>query len=120
MSKEYKKYELKNARRPRKGGALLNTVAIHMQNGVYYYCYISFSPKLAETVGKKLPRGISPTDPAFLHVVQDHEQRWNVYAQYCGGTEAVLLWRTVTIEPPSWLKFYKPKGSHGNPQTHPA
>lgn len=116
MSKEYKHFELRSVKRPTKASLLLSTVAIRDTNGEEKYCYVSFSDKLVNAVGRKMPRGLSEAEPAFLHVVFGPPGRWGVWAQYVSG-EARLLWKTECSQPPSWLKFYKLKVKNGHSKT---
>lgn len=108
--KENKNFELRATKKPAKNDTLSTTVAVYMGQKSYY-CYISFSEKFVEAVGKKLPRGVSPQDPAYISVV--HEKRdwghesWAIRANYTTGVELVCLW--TTPEQPSWINFYETK-----------
>lgn len=103
--KEYKTYELRATKRPAKSTLLSTTVAI--QRGTeQYYCYVSFSEKFVQAVGKKLPRGLSKQDPAHLGVLRT-DKNWQVWARYNDSSAGVLLWTTKEV--PTWLNFYKTK-----------
>lgn len=117
MTKEYKHFELRSVKRPTKASLLLSTVAIRDTEGEEKYCYVSFSDKLVDAVGRKLPRGISEADPAYLHVGFGPPGRWGIWAVYAVDGVARLLWRTECSEPPSWLKFYKLKVKNGHSKT---
>ena len=117
MPREFKHYMLRSTKKPTKDKVLLSTVAIRDQEGEERYCYVSFSDKLVELVGRKLPRGISETDPAFLNIVFGPPGRWGIWAVYAVDGVARLLWRTECSEPPSWLKFYKLKVKNGHSKT---
>jgi hypothetical protein len=110
MTKEFKNYELRHTRRPSKQPLLSSTVSVVDAKGSLYYCYVAFSEKLVDKVGKLLPYGVSTADPAFFQVVWSPErQRWAVYARYAKDSFAVHLWDSQTNEPPPWLRFYKVK-----------
>lgn len=117
MSKEYKHYELRSVKRPTKARLLLSTVAIRDTEGGEKYCYVAFSDRLVQAVGRKLPRGLSEADPAFLHVVFGPPGVWVIWAQYAQGEGACKLWRTTDSSPPSWLKFHKRKVKNGDTKT---
>lgn len=105
MSKENRNYELRSSTRPKKSGALLNTVQVRNELREVGYVYIRFSDKLIEAVGKKLPRGISEADPAYLSVVFS-DMAWHIWAGYVSesGGSHTLMWKQSTK--PSWLKFH--------------
>lgn len=103
MSKEFKHYELKASKRPAARKDLLTTVAVE-KNHVRYYCYVSFSEKLVEYVGKRLSRGVSEATPAYLFV-QEVKNAWYVVAAYVDRAEHTTLWKTD--EQPGWLRFYQ-------------
>lgn len=106
MSRELKNYELRSCRRPILSGRyrlVSNTVHVCMASDKQYYCYVSFSDKLVEKVGKKLPRGVSEFDPAYLRVYLD-EDRYYVQAVSHRSRASVVLFAGGL--PCSWLKTY--------------
>lgn len=110
MSREYKKYEIKSVKKPTKSKLLLSCVLVIGKDSIAYYCYISFSEHLVEAVGKKLSRGVSKENPAYLSIVWNKEGlEWIVSANYVLGGETKELWRTPYGSPPAWLKFYSIK-----------
>jgi len=64
------------------------------------YCYINFSPAFEEFVGKNLPRGLAPFDPAYIQVTE-HNQLWEVKAVYIKDGVNAVLWRSA--EKPAWI-----------------
>lgn len=92
--KELKMYAIKATKKPTKSTTLLSTVQVVNEAKELGYCYISFSDKLVEAVGKKLPRGISDQDPALLFVLYIGGE-WCIWASYvvggipdpCGGPQ---------------------------------
>lgn len=105
MSREYKHYELRATKKPAKNEVLSTTVAVY-KGARSYYCYVSFSEKLVQYVGKKLPLGVSKDHPAYLAVLVIGEHT-TVYATYPPGSNPVKLWEYD--KPPAWLNFYTPK-----------
>lgn len=105
MSREYKHYELRATKKPAKNEVLSTTVAVYRDKD-RYYCYVSFSDKLVQYVGKRLPLGVSKDHPAYLSVLVAENQVF-VYANYASGKWMTLLWTAKTI--PAWLNFYTPK-----------
>lgn len=104
MSREFKHYQLKRATKPIPGVGLASTVAVLNEQGHAGFCYIRFARSFVLAVGKKLPRGVSLDDPAYLLVCYNQKtQEWEVFARYLRGEDRVLLWKT-TVKP-SWLKF---------------
>ena len=90
---------IKPARKPTDHDSLSSTVLVWDDGGIGV-CLIRFTDKLVEFVGKKLPRGVGPADPAYLHVCQEFEV-WAVHATYISEEASVLLWRQVGR--PEWL-----------------
>lgn len=120
MSKELKMYALKATKKPTKSTTLLSTVQVINEAWERGYCYASFSDKLVEAVGKKLPRGISDQDPAFLSVLY-LEGAWHIIAMYTSQDYATLMWKTPNK--PSWLSFHKirkPKKAQNATDLHSA
>lgn len=109
MGKEFKAYALKATRKPARWDILSTTVAVFPAAKEQCYCYVSFSRKLVEAVGKKLPHGVSSDNPAYLVVTQDTlvPDRWHVYARYVKSAIIERLWTTDTC--PTWLNFFKVK-----------
>ncbi|MHC5879550.1 hypothetical protein ACYT69_11550, partial [Streptococcus pyogenes] len=76
---ERKYFELKAlTRKPRKPHKLLSQTCI-VQAEQKGHCFVTFSERFVEWVGKKLPRGIAEFDPAYLAVVQSGDM-WEVFA----------------------------------------
>lgn len=109
MSKEFKKYEIRHARRPKWHPLLSATVAISRMNGgaeEKFYCYITFAEAFVDAVAKKLPKGLRFEDPGFVHVVLDGT-KFEVFAVYFSETSRVRLWGGTGI--PTWLRLHKVK-----------
>ncbi len=114
MPRELKLYELRSASRPGVNNLLSTTVAVRDANGASYYCYVRFSDRLVQAVGKKLPRGLTQSDPAYLYV-QVTQEGFQVWARTHSEAQQVLLWTTSLETTPDWLKFYKTKTlTHGS------
>jgi hypothetical protein len=64
------------------------------------YCYIKFSPAFEEFVGKELPRGLAPFDPAFIQVTETRGG-WEVKAVYIQDGVNVTLWKAEAK--PEWV-----------------
>jgi hypothetical protein len=111
MSREYKHYQLRPASRPiytQHYRSLVSTVSVY-KDGADYYCYAAFSSKLMEKVGTKLPEGVSPRRPAFLHVIVEKD-RYEVYARYFHDGFTIHLWSGVSDNLPAWLtRLHKAK-----------
>lgn len=111
---ERKHFELSAMiRAPRKPHKVLSNTCLVSEDGTTGYCYIRFSDKLVEFVGKKLERGIAEFDPAYLEVIKT-EKKWAIFACYYLDGMAVQLWETGTR--PAWigtLKRVKPD-EHNN------
>lgn len=106
MSREYKHYELRATKKPAKNEVLSTTVAVYRGKD-RYYCYVSFSDKLVQYVGKRLPLGVSKDHPAYLSVILVENQVF-IYAAYTSGYPyTTCLWTANTL--PAWLNFYTPK-----------
>lgn len=106
MSKELKAYALKATKRPARNESLSTTAHVVGPDGKDYYCYVSFSPKLTHNIGKKMPQGVSPFDPAFLSIRYEHGH-WVVYAKYARDGRETKMW--CSPAQPHWLNFYIPK-----------
>ena len=99
--KELKKYKLKAARKPREH-PLLSGVAVVGEPTGKRVSYFSFSEAFVDAVGKALPVGVSPANPAYLKVLyMPGRDTWRVFAMYFQEVRGVLLWETDTM--PSWL-----------------
>jgi hypothetical protein len=113
MPRECKKYNLRSTRKPAKNALLSTVVKVRDEEGKDGHCYVGFDAPLVEAVGKKLPRGVAPYDPAYLVVEYDAlRQLWIVGARYIRTDDAVVLWETAAM--PVWLKVFYPRGNHGN------
>lgn len=116
MSKEFKKYGLKPARVNRDLGPV-SAVCLFTSRGETTTYTVQFAYALVEAIGKRLPRGVSRSDYAYLHVYQCDEDTFDVWACYLNSGEGKLLW-TCKVKP-HWLKYsYTPEQKNGNnPQT---
>lgn len=102
MAREYKHYGIRKARSPKNLGPLATTIAVTTEEGSRGFGYVHFAESLTKAVGKKLPRGVSQQDPAFLEITYVEDRReWEISARYLASDGAALLWRTDTK--PSWL-----------------
>lgn len=105
MRAELKKYRIRATKKPAKNVLLSSTVVVRNEVGDAGYCYINFDAPFVDAVGKKLQRGITEDDPAYLEVVYYPRMSvWLVKARYLHGDKEVLLWKTE--QKPSWLNFY--------------
>lgn len=105
ISGERKKFELRSARAPALVHGLSNTVIVY-EDGAAKYCHIGFADALALEVGKRMPRGISNFEPAFLSVAFDTlRSAWVVSSHYVSTWERVGLWQSE--EKPAWIKQLK-------------
>lgn len=101
MSKEYKKYGIRPARKPQEHALLAGTVYVVEPQGKGY-AYIRFDESLVEAVGRLLPTGLTQDNPAYLKVMFMPATRvWRVFAAYLRGTTMRILWETT--EKPTWL-----------------
>lgn len=117
MAREFKNYELASSPRPctaERYSLVSSTVSIRGIDGSSYYCYVSFSDSLVEAVGKRLPRGVSTFDPAYLYV-ECTAQGYVVWAVSARSNEGVKLWSGSLESLPAWLKFIKVRGKNGKP-----
>ena len=115
--RDAKKYAIRATRRPVKQSLVSSVVSVFNELGVQGYCYINFDAPFIEAVGKKLPRGVSKEDQAFIEVLYHAPSKvWIVAAGYVGRGADTFLWKTA--EKPLWLKFFKLKAqnvSHYSP-----
>lgn len=113
MPKECKKYQLRSTPKPARNCLLSTVVKVRDESGVDGYCYVGFDGSLVDAVGKKLPRGVAPYDPAFLCVEYDaRRQVWVIGARYLVDESGVVLWESEAK--PHWLKCIPLGGKHGN------
>lgn len=106
LSGERKKFALRSARKPIIVDGMSNTVIVY-EDGQAHFCYILFDPCFVSTVGKKMPRGVNLSEPAFVQVMFDSTlAKWVVSACYVNGWQQVKLWESETR--PHWLKELKP------------
>lgn len=106
MAREFKCYGLRASPKPTQWQAKLSsTVRVVDAENRPGYAYINFDPPFLHKVGKVLPRGISERNPAFLRVEYSaYLKQWLIGAQYLGGTEVVILWRSLSK--PGWLRIH--------------
>jgi hypothetical protein len=108
MRGERKLWEIRSTPKPAKPKGVLTTVSVRGVNGQDYYCYINFSEKFEEFVGKKMPRGVSENDPAWLHVTcHALSGGATIAAHYLSDKSGCELWHATKT--PTWLKMYKVK-----------
>lgn len=97
---ERKQFAIQSTRLVRKKHTRLSNTVIVDEGGGPYTCRIRFDDSLVEFVGGKLPRGVTPFDPAFLQVTL-YQGSWEVEARYVQDDTSALLWKTSIR--PSWL-----------------
>lgn len=70
------------------------------------YCYVKFKWPLATDMGKAMPRGVGPHEPAHLMALRMSEEVWYIFCCYLSGGR-----RVVWIEDgkPSWVRSIKRK-----------
>lgn len=107
--RELKAYQIRACRRPPTWEAVCTTVSVFDKESRPWYCYINFSARFIEDVGRALSRGVSKEDPAYIIVSPDVNSRWRVYAGYLKTNERSLLWVTENSLPPPWLSMHKIK-----------
>jgi len=117
MSREYKHYGIRAANRSFRCFPyefVSSVVAILGPSaGGRYYCYIAFSESFATAVGKKLPRGVSPKDTAYIFVECDKKE-YKVFACYADESARALMWAGPMASKPPWLKFIPVKAENDN------
>ena len=112
---ERKYFELRAlARKPRKPHKLLAQTCV-VQAEQKGHCFVTFSERFVEWVGKKLPRGIAEFDPAYLAVVQNGEV-WEVFAVYVDRSAHALLWESKSK--PEWVGKLRTEKPHDGKTTH--
>jgi hypothetical protein len=97
--KEAKRYDLRPARTPQKDPRLSGVVSVLSTAGSKI-SFIHFNEAFVEAVGKELPKGVSPDNPAFIRVMQSGKA-WKVFAMYLKSNEGCLLWESEQI--PAWI-----------------
>jgi hypothetical protein len=103
--REYKKFGVKHARKPRKS-AILSRVVLVADEGGRGCCYVQFSEHLEDAVGHALPMGISPEHPAYLKIIHfGFRGLWRLYAAYLDRSKIVFLLEYG--EKPEWLRNIK-------------
>lgn len=116
MAREYKHYEIRKARTATDAGPLATTILVTDEVGNRGHGFIRFSDSLVNAAGKRLPRGVSRQDPAYLSVGYVPSLGvWDVSACYLNGEAAALLWRTESK--PSWLNKIGVKHAHHAQET---
>jgi hypothetical protein len=101
---ERKKFALTARTRVTRPNPRLSNTVLVKRLDVSHICYVGFSEDLVYFVGQKLPRGVAPTDPAYLVVTQD-AHGWEVQAHYYRDDTYAKLWRAEKA--PEWLTFPK-------------
>ena len=74
------------------------------------YAFVHFNEELVTRVGKALPFGINPENPAYLKILHIGE-KWKVFAQYFERTQGALL-AELDVQP-EWLKVQYPARTQG-------
>jgi hypothetical protein len=107
--KEFKHYELRNTRKPSQDKRVASYATVVDEHGLPGYAYIAFSETFVLAVGQAMPRGVSTTDPAHVHVFYDQAHKvWSINARYLAGDGVTELWSTP--EKPEWLHILRMKG----------
>ena len=104
-SGERKKWGLRSSgNRLSKHSPLARTVMVSDEQGKGY-AYIQFDEAFIEAVGKAMPMGIGPQQPAYLRAVADLEGdgAWTIFGVAIGEGSGVPLVRYQTK--PAWLDF---------------
>lgn len=66
------------------------------------YAYIHFDESFVDAVGKALPHGLMPSQPAYLKLLHmPGRKTWRIFAQYHKQLRGVLLWESPTL--PAWV-----------------
>lgn len=98
--KELKKYKLRPSRKP---------LSHPLLSGVVHVCdahgrrpsYISFSEEFVDAVGRALPMGLLPSQPAYIKILHMPGRGvWRVFAMYFQSSKGALLWESA--ECPAW------------------
>lgn len=106
-AREKKKYGLRSAYQPQQGYPVAGNVLVADMDGKGYAA-VRFEEELVRAVGKALPMGVGPANPAYLKVLHVHRKdAWRVYAFYFDSSHGVLLWETKGK--PDWLKRVRRK-----------
>jgi hypothetical protein len=100
-----KRWGLKAAIKPQQRFDLSGVCRLLDQTGAGY-CHIKFSWPLVVDMGRAMPRGVGPHEPAHLMAMRMNEHEWNIFCCYLDG-ERQLVWTEEGR--PSWIKSIKRK-----------
>lgn len=70
------------------------------------YCYVKFSWALPTDMGKAMPRGLGPHQPAYLLALRMSDEVWYIFCCYTNGVRRVV-WEENGR--PSWVRAIKRK-----------
>ena len=93
------------ARKPQIDDSLSGTVLLDDGVGRGFAC-IQFGEKALKYIGRKMPKGVGPAHPAYIHVIHEIDL-WAVHGVYVEDNNYTLLWRQQ--ECPSWIKYIRRK-----------
>jgi len=94
---------IRAGRRPEVNDSLSGVVLVQSKLG-RGHAFIRFKQELVKRVGKYLPQGCGPENPAYLKAIQAGK-RWRIFAMYIGRTRGVLL--AEFTGKPQWLQERK-------------
>lgn len=98
--------DIRSSRKVKPGVSYLSRIAmVHTEDGGYGKVHIDFPEDVVDMLGKHMPRGIGPEDPAFLSVTwMPDKQAYYVAVGYIRDriTADTLLWVTDSL--PDWAK----------------
>ena len=100
--RELKKYRLRPSRRPKKHDLLSGVVRVQGLKGPGYAAF-SFDESFVDAVGKELPHGLMPSNPAYLKFLyMPGYNIWRLFAMYLREERGTLLWETPQLPP--WVQ----------------
>lgn len=78
----------------------LSGVVLIVNKGIGF-SYVKFDDRLVHFLGKKMPYGIGPSDPAYLKVVH-RGGHYDVLCCYVDKSHSVVLWKEDKL--PEWVR----------------
>lgn len=99
--KEVKRFRLLPGRKPQEHPLLSGVVRVCDSTGIGT-ANIKFTEHFVDAVGKALPSGLTPSDPAYLKLIyMPGDKVWRLWAMYLKTERGVVLWDMEAL--PAWV-----------------
>lgn len=113
--KEPKAMGLKSAYKPQTGSCVSGVVVVNTKDGEVGTANVRFNKELEEMLGKKMPYGVGPQDPAFLKVIWIG-WTYEVRGCYLNHGAEILLWNLDEL--PEWCNRFRPLPRRSEDERH--